>query len=390
MSLPPALVRRFRERFAAEPIGFRAPGRVNLMGEHTDYNGGFVLPVAISFFTHALVAPRADRVLRIDSTHFNETVDRPLDASQAPTGHWSDYVWGVARALGDRGLDVGGANILVHGEVPLGAGLSSSASLEVAVARALLALAGASLAPADIAAVGQHAENAYVGMRCGIMDQFAATCGRAGHALLLDCRSLEYETVPLEATRGAYRVVVCNSMVHHQHAGGEYNRRREQCERGVASLATLSPGIASLRDATAELLLAASDRMDPVVARRCRHIVTENARVGALARALRAGDLARAGALMAASHRSMRDDYEISCPELDLLVSLATAQPGVFASRMTGGGFGGCTVNLVAPDAVEPFSATMRGRYAEATGREMQIHVCEAADGAVHLGEERP
>lgn len=390
MSLPPALVRRFRESFAAEPIGFRAPGRVNLMGEHTDYNGGFVLPVAISFFTHALVAPRTDRLLRIASTHFDETVDRPLDATGAPTGHWSDYVWGVARALGDRGLDVGGANLLVHGEVPLGAGLSSSASLEVAVARALLARAGATLAPAEIASVGQRAENAYVGMRCGIMDQFAATCGREGHALLLDCRSLGYETIPLEATRADYRIVVCNSKVHHQHAGGEYNRRREQCERGVEVLASLSPGITSLRDATAELLAAAGDRLDAVVARRCRHILTENARVGALARALRAGDLARAGALMASSHKSMRDDYEISCPELDLLVSLAGEQPGVFASRMTGGGFGGCTVNLVAPEAIEAFSATMSERYAAATGREMDLHVCEAADGAVHLGEERP
>jgi galactokinase len=388
-----AFTREFTERFSSTPQLFRAPGRVNLIGEHTDYNAGFVMPVAIQFSTTVAIAPRDDRRLCVRSTNMAETCGTTLVEGPVPSprevgkrAHWFDYVLGVAYALQQHGLILTGADLLVHGEVPIGAGLSSSAALEIAVALALASVSGWVLDKITLARIGQQAENNYVGMRCGIMDQFAAACGLAGHALKIDCRSLDHELVPLvlgsAGSPDAAQLVVCNTMVRHSHASGEYNRRREECEEAVLSLQRVLPGIKSLRDLTLPQLHDHGAVLDPVVYRRARHIVTENARVLAAAEALKTGALETFGKLMCQSHESLRDDYEVSCQELDLMVRLAEGTKGVYGARMTGGGFGGCTVNLVRTANVRTFRSNIATRYAVATGHTPEIYVCQAVDGA--------
>jgi galactokinase len=374
----------FMVRYGAEPSIFHAPGRVNLIGEHTDYNAGFVMPAAIRFYTTVAVAPRTDRSLRVRSVNFAENREIELPGPLAPqeragqSSHWIDYIAGVAWALQEQGVRVGGADMLIHGDVPLGAGLSSSAALEVAAALALAHIAGQSIESMQLAKICQRAENVYVGMRCGIMDQFASIHGRAGHAMLLDCRSLEHRFLSLQSAQ----LVICNTMVRHRLAGSEYNLRREQCEQGVQALARIIPGIVALRDVSTELLRQNKETLDELIYRRCRHVVTENERVIAAASALEAGDLPVFGRLMRESHVSLRDDYEVSCDELDLMVRLAESIDGVYGARMTGGGFGGCTVNLVHADRVPQFRSQLAADYARATGRRPEIYVCEAADGA--------
>jgi len=390
MTDPRQLHDDFRQRFGTAARLFRAPGRVNLIGEHTDYNAGFVMPAAIQFRTTVAIAPRADRRLRVYSVNFDEecTADLPGAAVGRAAGrdgiHWMDYVLGVAWALGVRGVPLVGADMMIQGDVPLGAGLSSSASLEVASGLALASLAGTAPSGLELAGICQQAENDYVGMRCGIMDQFAATHGRAGHALLLDCRSLEHRLLPLQAPSAgsAARLVICNSMVRHSLAGSEYNQRRAQCELGVASLRRIRPAIATLRDLSVAGLLAHEAALEPLVFRRCRHVVTENARVLEAAAALTAADLPAFGRLMSDSHRSLRDDYQVSCDELDVLVRIAQSIDGVYGARMTGGGFGGCTVNLVQGDCVGRFREQLQAGYERATGHRAEIYVCEASEGA--------
>jgi galactokinase len=392
MTDPLKLSADFTARFGVKPRLFQAPGRVNLIGEHTDYNAGFVMPAAIGFYTTVAIAPRADRQLRIHSANFAETRAVPLPGPQATrsrsgeSSHWIDYICGVAWALQEQGIPLCGADMLIHGDVPLGAGLSSSAALEVAAGLALTSIAGQPLEGMRLAKVCQRAENEYVGMRCGIMDQFASVHGRAGYAMMLDCRSLEHRLLLLQgrATEPAQaaQLVICNTMVRHRLAGSEYNRRREQCEQGVQGLAHAVPGIETLRDVSGEQLLAHEAALDGLIFRRCRHVVTENERVIAAALALEAADLDGFGRLMRESHRSLRDDYEVSCDELDLMVRLAESIDGVYGARMTGGGFGGCTVNFVRTAKVEQFRAQLAEGYARATGHRAEIYVCEAADGA--------
>ncbi|HXR18396.1 MAG TPA: galactokinase [Steroidobacteraceae bacterium] len=387
-----ALRSDFIDLFCSSPEFVRAPGRVNLIGEHTDYNAGFVMPAAIGFYTTVGIASRSDRQLQVRSSNFAETLTLSLPEpgtvprSRGGRSHWTDYVLGVAWALQEHGVGLRGADLLIHGEVPLGAGLSSSASLEVAVALALSRLAGVALGRLALATLCQQAENEYVGMRCGIMDQFTAVSARAGHALMIDCRSLEHQHLPLNprlpAAGQPVRLVICNTLVRHQLAGSEYSRRREQCEQGVRTFARIAPGIQALRDVSPALLQAHESQLDPVIYRRCRHVVSENERVREAAKALVEHDLARFGQLMRDSHRSLRDDYEVSCDELDLMVRLAESIDGVYGARMTGGGFGGCTVNLVRADAVTRFRSLITARYAGATGRSPEIYVCEAVDGA--------
>jgi galactokinase len=378
------LAAQFRARFNASPQIYRAPGRVNLIGEHTDYNLGLVMPVAIQFDTNVAIAAHSQRRLNIHSVNMDAdlVIDLPVSftSNEAPatSGSWADYVVGVVWALGRAGIALSGADLLISGSVPIGAGLSSSAALEVAVAAALLGIGDHALPPMQLAQLCQRAENDYVGMRCGLMDQFASAMGVAHHALYFDCRSLEHEPIQL----GDAALVICNSRMKHRHAGGEYNRRRAECEAGVAAFAARRSGIHSLRDVEADELKAAQATLDPVVYRRCRHVLEENARVGAMRRALRAGALEEAGQLMFASHRSLRDDYAVSCGELNLLVDLATQVGGVYGARMTGGGFGGCTVNLMHPDSVEPFTRYVSAHYAQRTGRPAEIHICRATDGA--------
>jgi len=370
----------FERSYAKAPAIFRAPGRVNLIGEHTDYNDGFVMPVAIGFYTWIAANPRDDRVLHARSEEFEETLDLKLDAlSGPPRKHWSDFVRGVAAILKERGTPLTGANLIIHGQVPMGAGLSSSASLEVAIGLALLSVSDAKLEPLDLVKACQRAEHEYVGTRCGIMDQFIAVFGRAGHALMLDCRSLEYQTF---AIPGDARLVICNSMVKHDLASGEYNRRRADCEAAVKILRQSRPEVRALRDVSMEDLEKHRSIFSDEIFRRCRHVVTENQRVLDAAQALHSSDLDRFGELMYQSHHSLRDDYEVSCRELDLLVEMAASCKGVYGSRMTGGGFGGCTVTLVDSAAVETFRDKVVDSYKRGTGLTPDVYVCSAAQGA--------
>ena len=374
------LRRAFQSRWAITPRIFRAPGRVNLIGEHTDYNEGFVMPVAIDYSTWVAAGPRMDRVLSVYSENFSEGREFPLDdGGPQRRNDWSDYVRGVAITLERAGHRLRGTNLLIRGVVPIGAGLSSSAALEIATTLALLGVSRINLDRTEIARLGQRSENEFVGALCGIMDQFIACFGMAGHAVVLDCRSLEYRLAPLPP---GVRLVVGNTMVHHAIAGGEYNRRRAECQDGVRHLTRALPHIQSLRDVTLDELNRHGSDLPDAIFRRCRHVITENARVQQAAAALSDGDLGRFGRLMGESHASLRDDYQVSCVELDTMVAIAQEQPGVYGSRMTGGGFGGCTIHLVREDNVEGFCATVSRRYHEATGREPVIHVTNAAGGA--------
>jgi galactokinase len=359
---------------------FRAPGRVNLIGEHTDYNEGFVMPVAIGFSTFVTITPRTDRQISLVSENFSAEVEFDLDDPNPTTaGDWTDYPRGVAVTLERAGYRLSGATLRIRGEVPIGAGLSSSAAIEVATCLALLNNSGFSVEPVEIAKLCQRAENEFVGMRCGIMDQFVSSCGQAGKALMLDCRSLGYEQLPLAP--GAC-LIICNTMVKHALLAGEYNTRRAECEAGVRHFAQSLPNVRSLRDVTQTDLKRYGDDLSEVIYRRCRHVITENARVIEAAKVLKRDDLAGFGQLMNESHRSLRDDFEVSCKELDVMVELAQPIPGVYGARMTGGGFGGCTVNLVDAENVEEFKRRVAQGYSEVTGLVPDIYVSSAAEGA--------
>lgn len=373
-----SLSRQFQQRFGEPPRVYAAPGRVNLIGEHTDYNDGFVMPAAIGFYTQIAVAPRSDRKLVIHSENYAEQVEFDLDhLPAARAGHWSDYALGVAEMVAQSGVRLGGANLLVSGDVPQGAGLSSSASIEVAVGYTLLDLAGQSIDLTKLALMAQRAENEFVGAKCGIMDQFVSTHGKRDQALLLDCRSLDYRLLPLAGVP----LVISNTMVKHSLSQGEYNERREECEEGVRSLARHLPQARALRDVTLDDLDAYGHELSDKVLRRCRHVVTENARVLQAADALDAGDLPAFGALMRQSHTSLRDDFEVSCAELDLMAELGEQVEGVYGTRMTGGGFGGCTITLIKSECLEAFQSSVSEGYERATGRKPEIYVCSAADG---------
>jgi len=359
---------------------FRAPGRVNLIGEHTDYNDGFVMPAALDFSTWVRVSPLKRRKLKIISENFNEEIEIDLDDQNlSARGHWSDYPVGVAVELERAGHHLRGARLQIRGEVPIGSGLSSSAAIEVATACALVANSQLNIDPRELAVLCQRAENEFVGARVGIMDQFISLFGQAQKALLLDCRSLEFRLLPLPDN---VRLIICNTMVKHALASSAYNERRAQCEAGVKHLAKFVPDVAALRDVTIEQLEAHVGGLEDVVYRRCRHVITENARVLSAGDALEQGNLDRFGELMAESHRSLRDDYEVSSDELDLMVEIAEKVEGVYGARMTGGGFGGCTVNLVANTNVDQFKDRVSQEYESATSLKPEIYICTAANGA--------
>jgi galactokinase len=373
---------RFVARFGAPPAVYRAPGRVNLIGEHTDYNDGFVMPAAIGFYCWVAIGQRDDRKLVIQSEEFSGLAALELDANLdrlQPSHTWSDYPIGVALQLRESGFSIDGANLLIHGEVPMGAGLSSSAAIEVATALALSDQAGNSMDRTQLARVCQRAENQFVGTQSGIMDQFISLQGRHDHALMLDCRSLEFELLPVPES---VRLVICDTGVKHQHAAGEYNRRRAECDEAVRRLAAVLPGIRALRDVSEKQLQQHRLLLSDVTHRRALHVVTENARVLRSAEALRSGDLQRFGQYMAESHRSLRDLYEVSCRELDLMVEIANQQKGLYGARMTGGGFGGSTINLVQASRAEAFAEHVALSYREATGISPQTYICMPADGA--------
>lgn len=370
----------FRRRFAKVPKLFSAPGRVNLIGEHTDYNKGYVLPIAIQQRTRVAVAPRDDRVIVCHSMNLEEEQRISLDApARAKTGSWIDYVEGMARTLANRGIPVGGAELLIASEVPLGAGLSSSASLELSVGLALCSLSGASPAPLDLALVGQSVEHEYVGVQCGIMDQMICALGRAGHALLIDCRSLEATQIPIPPFEAS--IVVCDTRVRHRHADSGYNQRRAECEQAVSLLQQAGMKIDSLSDLGVPQLAAVERHLTPVLLRRVRHVVSENARTRGSVDALKRGHLPGLGRMMTGSHLSLRDDYEVSCKELDFVVELAMREAAVLGARMTGGGFGGAAILLVKRAGVDAVTSTLRERFSARFGVEPQLYVTEAGDG---------
>ncbi len=373
-----ALGQQFEQMFGRIPRVYAAPGRVNLIGEHTDYNDGFVMPAAIGFYTQVAIAPRADRTLVIHSENYSERVEYDLaNLPAARAGHWSDYALGVAKMIAQSGVVLPGADLLVSGNVPQGAGLSSSASIEVAVGYALLDLACQPIDLTKLALLSQRAENDFVGAKCGIMDQFVSSHGKRDQALLLDCRSLEYRLLPLAGVP----LVISNTMVKHSLSQGEYNDRRAECEEGVRILARFIPQAKALRDVELGDLEKYGPELSEKVFRRCRHVISENARALQAADALDSGNFACFGELMRQSHHSLRDDFEVSCAELDLMVELGEQVPGVYGTRMTGGGFGGCTITLIQGGSVEAFEKHVSEGYERATGRKPEIYVCSAADG---------
>ena len=370
---------QFQKLYGQQARIFRAPGRVNLIGEHTDYNEGFVMPVAMDLYTWVAAAPRMDARVEVYSQNLRERAAMDLqDLNLQVQRHWSAYVLGVAASLRISGAEIGGANLLVEGKVPMGAGLSSSASVEVAAGYALLKSSSLSRSPVELAKICQRAENEFAGARCGIMDQMIACCGRANDALILDCRTLEFRLLPLFSDA---QFVVCNTMVKHDHAAGEYNARRADCETATRILAEQRPGVRALRDVSLTDLERHAKLLPEVVYRRSRHVISENARVLAAREALERGDSESFGRLMRESHRSLKDDFEVSSAELDLLVEIAGEIEGVYGSRMTGGGFGGCTISLVRSAAVEEFQSTIARGYERATSRKPDIYLVRASSG---------
>jgi len=374
------VIENFNKHFTGAPRVFTAPGRVNLIGEHTDYNDGFVLPMAIDRYTTVAVSPRTDRKLVIWSENMFDERTVSLEDELQRKNHWSDYVVGVAVKLEEAGVHIPGANLYIESKVPVGSGLSSSAAIEMASALALLSTANQQLEPTELAKLGQRAENEFVGMNCGIMDQFISMHGKEDHALFLDCRTLDYELVPLPSDQT--RIVVCNTMVKHELGASEYNTRRAECEQGVELLQKYYPDVDALRDVSLEQFLKVQEKLPEPVRQRCRHVISEDERVLESVTALKLNDLARFGDLMNQSHESLRDDYEVSCDELDLMVDIARSMPGVYGARMTGGGFGGCTVNLVEIDRVDEFCENVTMQYKEKTGIDPAIYVSLPSEGA--------
>lgn len=383
----PAILRSMHlARFHAEPAIFVAPGRVNLIGEHTDYAEGFVMPAAIDFATLAGISPRSDGKIAIYSENYGE--ERQFEASPLPakaTQHWTDYVLGVVVMLAADGHTIPGFSLSLWSDVPVGSGLSSSAALEVATALAVTSLIGVSYPRPALARLCQRSENEFVGANCGIMDQFISANGEKDHALLLDCRDLTFKLAPIPAN---VALVIANTMVQHAHAGGEYTTRRAEVEAACAVIASHRKGVRFLRDATLEDLEKWGHEMTPNALKRARHVITENLRTVAAAEALIKGDLALLGRLMAEAHKSYSLDFEASCAEADAMVALAQDLPGLIGARLTGGGFGGCTINLVEQSHAATFAESLARRYRAQTGIAPQIHICRASGGAHQLGLE--
>jgi galactokinase len=370
-----------RASFAVRVV--RAPGRVNLIGEHTDYNEGYVLPVAIDLETRIALVPTDDRRVELTLLESGERDGFDLDAIPPKSGGWIDYVAATAWSLADDGLRLRGFRGVLGSNLPMSSGLSSSAALELASAWALLDPPNPAAQGIDrmtLARLAQRGENEYVGVKSGLMDQFASSLGRARTAMLLDCRSLDHRAIGLPLAR--HRLVVCDSGSPRRLDASEYNARRAECEEAVAIIAQRDPSVRSLRDVDLDRLIGARFALDERIFRRAEHVVRENERVLEAVDALEAGDLETVGRLFAQSHASLRDLFEVSSPELDALVDIATSVPGVVAARMTGAGFGGCTVNLVAREAVGRLREAIEREYPARTGRRARVLAVEPADGA--------
>ncbi len=380
------IITQARDAFASvfegqADVVVQAPGRVNLIGEHTDYNEGFVFPAAIDRWAVVVARSRIDSRVRIYSAMHEEVAEFQSDDVLEAQGNWADYPKGVVREFQKLGHSLCGFDAAIVGNVPMGAGLSSSAAVEMAVGKGMVVLNRIEISGPDLALLGQRAENHFVGVNCGIMDQFISANGRAGHALFLDCRDLSFELVPLFGDD--VQIVICNSGVTRGLTDSAYNDRRSACESGVSLLArAMGADIRALRDVSMGMLDVYGGALSESVLKRCRHVITENERTQRAVALLKDGDLSGFGQLMVASHKSLRDDYEVSGKELDLLVEIALNVPGVLGARMTGAGFGGCTVNIVERDAVPALTDAINEQYPRTTGLTPEIYVCSAVNGA--------
>lgn len=366
---------------SAPRVAVRAPGRVNLIGEHTDYNDGCVLPIAMSQALYVTASPSPDGRIAVHSNAFNETVEFPADNPGSPCDPaWANYVRGVAAMLIRQGIPLKPCRLAIHSDVPLGAGVSSSAALEVGSALALLAMAEQRIEAIPLALLARQAEHEYAHSPCGIMDQFICVLGKARHALMLDCRSQTYEQIPLPFENTT--LVIMNTQVKHAIGSSQYPVRQKQCREGLTILQRSDPRLIALRDAHMGMLLQHRSRMDEVVFRRCRHVITEIARVPLAAEAMKAGDAATFGRLMFESHQSLKDDYEVSCTELDTLVDIARQVPGVYGARMTGGGFGGCAIALIDSGSEHALRAAVKNKYDTRFEQPAIVYTTTASEGA--------
>jgi len=357
----------FTERFGVQPFVFRSPGRINILGEHTDYNEGFVLPAAIDKNIYVAISKRADEEIHLYACNYNESYTTGTGDVKPASIQWPNYILGVVDQLQKRGQFINGFNLVMDGDIPIGAGLSSSAAVECAVIFALNEIFNLGLSRMQMVPLAQQAEHVFAGVNCGIMDQFASMFGKKDHAIKLDCRSLHYEYVPIKLS--GYRIVLFNSNVNHNLASSEYNNRRKQCEEGVAIIAQNNPAIRSLRDVNMNMLKDHVAPVDPLIFKRCKYVVQENERLHAACEYLKQGNIKALGEKMYQTHHGLQYDYEVSCPELDFLIGFVKNFQEVAGARMLGGGFGGCTINLVKEEAIDKLVS----KISEAYGKNMNI-----------------
>ncbi|QMU26767.1 galactokinase [Adhaeribacter radiodurans] len=373
------IVARFKELYGSQPVVVRSPGRVNLIGEHTDYNNGFVLPAAINKEIYFAVAPNNTNTFRVYSFDLNEQAEFSLDQVKKSDINWANYLLGVIAQIQKAGHQLPGFDVVFGGNIPIGAGMSSSAAIECGLGYALNHIFNLSIEKLDLVKMGQKAEHEFAGVMSGIMDQFANTFGKKNHVVKLDCRSLDYQYYPFEISD--YRIVLCDTQVKHSLASSEYNTRRQECEAGVELLQKYYPEVQSLRDATEEMLAAHEQEFDPIIYKRCRYVVQEDNRVEAACHDLEKNDLVAFGQKMYASHQGLQHDYEVSCPELDFLADLARQDEAVLGARMMGGGFGGCTINLVKLSGLDAFTQKMAEAYQQQFNITLKTYVAEIVDG---------
>ena len=373
------LVNYYREIFNSKPLVLRSPGRVNIIGEHTDYNEGFVLPAAIDKAVYVAVEKREDDQIILHSIDFKDKYEGRVSEIKRTDKHWANYILGVAAQFQKKGYQFNGFNLIIDGDVPLGAGLSSSAAVECATAYAINVLFGFGVDKKTLALMAQKAEHEFAGVLCGIMDQFASVFGQKDHVIKLDCRSLEYEFVPLKLE--GYKILLLNTNVKHSLASSEYNTRRQQCEEGVAMIRKHYPEVKSLRDATLEMVNQ-HVKGNEVIYRRCKYVIEENTRLLEGCEDLKKGDIGALGAKMYRSHEGLSKEYEVSCPELDFLVDSVRNKPDVLGARMMGGGFGGCTINLVKETAIDGLISELSARYNKEMNKELTPYIAQIEDGS--------
>lgn len=369
----------FQKNFDCTPMIFRSPGRVNIIGEHTDYNNGFVLPAAIDKAIYVAVSPRSDETIKLYSGEFDKSFETSLSELKPTKEGWPNYILGVADQLIKRGYAIKGFNLAIDGDVPIGSGLSSSAAVECATAFALNEIFGLGIGKKDLAFIGQKAEHTFAGVMCGIMDQFASVFGKKDHVIKLDCQSLDYEYVPLKLE--GYKILLLNTNVKHSLASSEYNSRRAQCEQGVAWVKEHHPEVNSLRDVNMEMLHQYVEPKDTLIYQRCKYVVEEKERLLTGCEDLKKGDLKSLGKKMFQTHDGLSREYEVSCKELDFLVDAVRNNPDVVGARMMGGGFGGCTINIVKEEAIESLVKTLGESYQKNMGKELTAYIAQVEDG---------